>query len=285
MKKILRIIFAIFLGTITCIRPTKINAKSEDYRAENSLEEKYYEILNNKLTALLPNQSEGKSESNFYSSEFTVFNSVNTKPAVQIVEERENGNEKEAILNDSSNDLLIYASVIDSNRMKLIADGNVFEIVADENNIYCVSSSGETLKVMENRTEDPTELMDNLEKYSTRSGSWVLGAQHLKGTNTMLLQAISEISAVGGLVAWKCKNDLFSSIFTITGIFAYIGQKLTVTLYTDYDRYYRSDCTTYVRDYIRFYQYSDYTGYAGDGNSYFHSVRPDYAGQNCMAYV
>ena len=130
-------------------------------------------------------------------------------------------------------------------------------IVADENNIYCISSSGETLKVMENVTEDPTELISNPEKYSARSGSWVLGAKHLKGTNTMLLQVIAEISTVGGYVALKCKNELFSSIFTITGIFAYIGQKLTVTLYTDYDRYYRSDCTTYIRDYIRFYQYNN----------------------------
>ena len=248
-------------------------------------EEKYYEILNDKLSVFSMKQSEEKSESDFYSSEFTVFNSVNTAPTAEIIEEQENCGKKEAIINDSSNNLLMYASVIDNEHMKLIVDGNVFEIVADENNIYCISSSGETLKVMENVTEDPTELISNPEKYSARSGSWVLGAQHLKGTNTMLLQAIAEISAVGSYVTWKCKNELFNTIFTITGIFAFIGQKLTVTLYTDYDRYYRSDCTTYIRDYIRFYQYNNYTGYVGDGNSYFHSVRPDYAGQNCMAYV
>ena len=284
MKKILTTILAAFVGIITCIHPVKINADLDNYQNKKSLEEKYYEILNDKLSVFSMKQSEEKSESDFYSSEFAVFNSVNTAPTAEIIEEQVKKKKKEAIINDSSNNLLMYASVIDSNHMKLIIDGNVFEIVADENNVYCVSSSGKTLKIMENITEDPTELINNLETYSTRSGSWVLVTQHLKGTNNMLLQAISEVSTVGGAVAWACGNALFGSIFTITGLFSYVGQKLTVTLYTDYDRYYRSDCTTYIRDYIRFYQYNNYTGYVGAGNSYFHSVRPDYSGQNCMAY-
>lgn len=285
MKKILTTILATFVGTITCIHPVKINAYLDTHQKGKSLEEKYYEILNDKLSDFPMEQTEERSESDFYSSEFAVFNSVNTAPTAKIIEEQENDGKKEAIINDSSNDLLMYASVIDSNHMKLIIEGNVFEIVTDENNVYCVSSSGETLKIMENIAEDSTELIDDLETYSARAGSWVLVAQHLKGTNTMLLQAMSIISTVGGTVTWKCSNKVWGAIFSITGLFALVGQTLTVTLYTDYDRYYKSDCTTYIKDYIRFYQYNNYTGYVGAGNSYFHSVRPDYSGQNCLAYA
>lgn len=285
MKKILTTILAAFVGTITCINPVKINADLDSHQKKKSLEEKYYEILNDKLSVFSIEQSEERNESDFYSSEFAVFNSVNTAPTAKIIEEQENDGKKEAIINDSSNDLLMYASVIDNSHMKLIIEGNVFEIVATENNVYCVSSSGETLKIMENITDDQTELIDDLETYSARAGSWVLVAQHIKGTNTMLLQAIAVVNTVGSIVTWKCKNKVFGAIFNIVGLFTLVGQQLTVTLYTDYDRYYKSDCTTYIKDYIRFYQYNNYTGYVGAGNSYFHSVRPDYSGQNCLAYA
>lgn len=288
MKKTLSILLATLVGLITCIQPIAIVADSEEQPEMESLEERYYELLNEKIQNHSIQQVELNNEFEFYTSSFSIFNSIESIPTTNVLEEQENSySNKEAIISDSSNNLLIYASVIDDNHMKLIIEGNIFEIVADKNDVYCVSSSGETLKIMENISEDETQTIDQYaeENSSARSGSWVLVTRHLKGTNTMLLQAVSEISTIGGTVAWVCGNSLFGSIFTITGLFSYIGQKMTVTLYTDYDRYYKSDCTTYIRDYIRFYQYNNYTGYVGAGNSYFHSVRPDYSGQNCMAYA
>ena len=50
MKKILTTILAAFVGIITCIHPVKINADLDNHQKKKSLEEKYYEILNDKLS-------------------------------------------------------------------------------------------------------------------------------------------------------------------------------------------------------------------------------------------
>lgn len=62
MKKILTTILAVFVGIITCIHPVKINADLDNYQNKKSLEEKYYEILNDKLSVFSMKQSEEKNE-------------------------------------------------------------------------------------------------------------------------------------------------------------------------------------------------------------------------------
>lgn len=52
MKKILTTILAAFVGIITCIHPVKINADLDNHQKKKSLEEKYYEILNDKFRIL-----------------------------------------------------------------------------------------------------------------------------------------------------------------------------------------------------------------------------------------
>ncbi|MDX8420424.1 hypothetical protein MOZ60_10040 [Stecheria sp. CLA-KB-P133] len=281
MKKIANIILATIIGLTMVMKPVSVNASSES--GDLSLEDKYYQILASRF-AKAPLFSNNIGESKLYSSDFSVFNSIVTKPSAELI--AENRNTGEAIIHDTNNDLLIYADIIDDSQMTMIVEGNKYTIIADENDIYCISQYGESLKVMEYTPDIPsTESLNKSEAIVASSGSWILMAQHIKGTNTLLLQAISEIATIGGTISWLCSNSLFGAIFNILGVFSYVGQKMTVTLYTDYDRYYKSDCTTYFKDYVRFYQYNNYTGYVGAGNSYFHSVRPDYAGQNCMAYA
>lgn len=63
-----------------------------------------------------------------------------------------------------------------------------------------------------------TESLNKSEAIVASSGLWILMAQHIKGTNTLLLQAISEIATIGGTISWICSNSLFGAIFNILGL-------------------------------------------------------------------
>ncbi|MDX8418937.1 hypothetical protein MOZ60_02380 [Stecheria sp. CLA-KB-P133] len=281
MKKIAKALIAVLVGIVVAFQPVSVYAAPESDNL--SLEDRYYRILASRI-AKSPHLAPVFEKNSLYADDFSIFSSINDKPTAEIV--AENSNTGEAIIHDTNNDLLIYTDIIDDSQLTMIIEGNRYTIIADEYDIYCVSESGESLKVLEYLPDNPSNEDHSEEKMmAAASGSWILMAQHIKGTNTLLLQAISEIVTISGLVSWNCICPAIGRILVIVGIFTLVGQKKTVTLYTDYDRYYKSDCTTYFRDYVRFYQYNNYTGYAGDGYSYFHSVRPDYAGQNCLAYA
>ena len=271
----------------TCLLSAKpVYASTSGDTGGGSLLDRYYSLLELELAANRYSATD-EHNTNWYTSEFSIFDSVIDVPTISVLEDNTANGNKEAILKDTTNDMLIYASVIDDSNMNMIINGYEYSIVADDSSVWCVSESGDSLKILDSTsTDDPTESdLTATNSVNNTNGTWVLAAQHLKGTSTLMLQAISEISTVGGAIAWMCKCPTLSSFFTITGIFSFIGQKCSVTLYTDSDRYYMSDCTTYFKVVTRYYQYSNYTGPAGTGTSYFHSVRPDYAGQNCMAYA
>lgn len=287
MKKIINklIMFASCAIIGTCLISAKpVYASTSSETASGSLLDRYYSLLELESAA---NRYSTTDEHNtdWYTSEFSIFDSVIDVPTISVLEDNTTNGNKEAILKDTTNDMLIYASVIDDSSMNMIINGYEYSIVADESSVWCVSESGDSLKVLDNTsTDDPTEsYLTAINSENNTNGSWVLAVQHLKGTNTLMLQAIGIISSVAGVIVWKCQA--LSMILNITGLFSSVGQSLSVTLYTDSDRYYMSDCTTYFKVYTRYYQYSNYTGYSGSGTSYFHSVRPDYAGQNCMAYA
>lgn len=72
--------------------------------------------------------------------------------------------------------------------MKTIIDGYEYDIIADENNVYCVTPTGESLTIIEYSENSSSEFGNQIfsEYPASTYGtvSWILVAQHLKGTNT-----------------------------------------------------------------------------------------------------
>ena len=221
-------------------------------------------------------------ESNYmYPEDFDIFNRCSFFPEFNTVDFDEKTNE--VILYDITDDLYIYAKKLDEDEVFLKIDDNEFLVQSTLEDMVFISKSGNRLVVFETLYNEGTptrlDMINNLT--GNTKGSWILTGSHLKKTNTLLLEAISIMSGIASCIPL---GTAFTVTLSIIGVFSAVGQRSYVTLYIDYDMYYRSDCTTYLREYDRYFQYSNYSGNAGASNYYYHTVRPDYAGQNCLAY-
>ena len=312
MKKGLLIAFALIISTvITPIQATNNEEAHSTSEQHNRIVDHYNDIIKYNTNMITGdafksdiNQIDEKTiEEGPFKNEFSELNEIRQKPEGKVIEKSEDSYNSEAIVYDSSNNLYLYGKVVSDSEMLLLINGVEYTVVIDGSSIDLVSENGNRLRVYEfapDNTEnvetqtDPSSQQLFAECSSAQvssNGSWILLAQHLKGTSTMLLQAVSEVSFMSGIVCWACQSlgaaglGIVGGALNIVSLFSYIGEKMTVTLYTDYDKYCKGDCITYIHEYIRYYQYNNYSGYAGVADSYFHSVRPDYAGQNCLAYA
>ena len=301
MKKLMIGLLSTMLSV--SVLPTTVAAEENENAESKNLKEKYYEILKTRKSVRKAKRTNEKEATEEYSEEFAILENIVDNPEAEIIEEAGKSVNNEVIIYDSANDIYVYANAIDDTNMELIVDGVEFDVVADKYEVNFISENGETLCAIQDQyeTDEGENILEELSSdefvsyeasnASARAASWVLAASNLKGTTTLYLQAVSVLGIVSSVTKWGCKYVGSGNIkslttwFTVLGIFATVGQNLNVTLYTIYDRYYRSDCTTYIRDYTRYYQYNNYTGSVGTAYNYFHSVNPSNAGQNCVVYA
>lgn len=168
------------------------------------------------------------------------------------------------------------------NSVPTYATNNCFEgpsYTFDQNleneNYYLLSENGNKLNIIE--TSIINGIDDNEPTIQPRA-SWILMGSNLKKTNKAWVTVLSIISTVTG------GGSLIKASHPILSVFSFVGDQLFVTLYIKFSQSYRSDCTSYIKEIDDYYQYSNYTGSIKSKTIYFYSVRPDYAGQNCMAY-
>lgn len=254
-----------------------------------SILEQYYsmiEVADKDFRNGLPNNYSRQASSDVYSGDFEIFNHINENPEDELIVKSVNDESIEGIVYDKNNDLYLYYQTDNPNSYYLIVNGLEFTYSCDGNNITVTSGSGETLNAS-SFTPDPNQ--DNFEITTdvpaTRAGSWILGVAGLKGTNQMYMTVLHIVVEAGIRIAQVRFSNIPGAVFDYISDSINESFKGVVTVYIVYDRYYMSDCTTYFRDYNRCYQYDYYNGYMGAGNSYFHSVNPSHAGQNCYVYA
>lgn len=292
MKKLaIETIATMFLVSMISV---PVAAKENEKEDNKNLKERYYEILSSKSSNI---NNINEENSTVYSEEFAILSLVKNSPEMQVIEDANKETDNEAIIYDSANDIFVYANAVDETKMELILDGIKFDVELVGNKVNYVSQNGKVLTVFEYIPEsDESEIMQNVindknNLTSAKAGRWILAASGVRGRTNMLLEALSYAVTAAGVIVWtvsKIGGVTFStidSVLTWTGAFTAVGQVLYQTAYTVYDRYYKSDCTTYYKDIITIYQYSSYTGKVGNATNYFHSVNPSSAGQNCLAYA
>lgn len=190
------------------------------------------------------------------------------------------------ILNDTENNIIYCAIPVDETEIILYINGIRYAIKEQDGNIRFIAENGNELLAYSSHEIDsqyksykPAGFGEDRE----RAVSWKMAVSGAKKESSIVLTAVGILASVAGVITWNCTSAIGLAI-AITGLFTAVGQSKTVTLYVIYDQYYRSDCTTYIKEVDRYYKKNDYTEYAGTKTIYFHSVKPDHAGQNCLAY-
>lgn len=119
---------------------------------------------------------------------------------------------------------------------------------------------------------------------NVRSGAyWRSPSGPVRGKTGSWLAVLSlALEAVGWV--GKFKHPVVGTIFKAVGSAVTVGSLVYVTLYTETYQSQRSDCRTYIRQQTLYYKHSNYSGYQKTRFSFFHSVRPDYAGGSCRKY-
>lgn len=202
---------------------------------------------------------------------------------VKLVESVSEKGINSSIMYDSENDIYFYVET-DKNDQNLLFYINEDKYILQEEygNYYLISESGSKLPLIE--TEHIENNLKSNELFAAQA-SWILLGSNMKKTNKAWVQVLSIISVVtGGGSLIKGMHPVIGVISFVTSVAATVGDKLFVTFYIIYSQSYRSDCTSYMKEVDNYYQYSNYTGFIKSQTVYFHTERPDYAGQNCLAY-
>lgn len=221
---------------------------------------------------------------NQLNGDFIAFQYIEEDLNVELVDESQNGNVGSAIVHDNNNDLYFYIETNgnDDNALFYIEDSK-FILEKDGDNLYLLSENDEKLMLVESIIID--DIGEKISESVQPRSSWILLAANLKKNNNYLLVVIQFLSKVGQVATVLARCDALSIVFTLTIEFA-IDELGTFwkTIYIEYMQYYRSDCTTYIYEKGTCYENSNYTGYMDRYAIYYHTVKPDSLGQNCMAY-
>ena len=272
-----------------CLIDSKTFIVAED--DNTNLLDQYYSLVENKKLISDDRLSEKDySTESFghYSAEFDVFNYINEMPEADVVAYSQSEELVEVISYDTMNEMYSYISVNPSEpqSMIFIVDGIKYDVSVSLTNITLTSSNNENLNILSfEPDEKDKELFEDVVSANSISvpsnGSWILMASGIRGHSSLYVKAYLFFVASGVQMLKLYVPSLEIYLDIAAGGIA-LGSEFIEDFDTVYDRYYMSDCTTYFREYTRYYNDGEY---AGSGNSYFHSVRPDYAGQNCLAYV
>lgn len=305
MKKKILSLLAICLITLSCLSyGIPVEATSEylmglSYTFDDNLENdkamysNYRNYVSNKkkastLIASTENKVMNDNLSNetkdLLNNEFIPLQLIQNDMDVDVIEEKQTNNVISSILYDNNNDVYFYVET-NGNQRNLLFYINDYKYILEEenNNYYLLSENGERLNFIETTFID--EIENEERTIQPRAASWVLIASNLKKTNKSWVTVLSIIStATGGGSLIKGAHPILGQISFVTGVAALVGDQLYVTLYIKYSQSYRSDCTSYIKEVDDYYQNSNYTGFIKTKTTYFHSIKPDDADQNCMAY-
>jgi len=197
-----------------------------------------------------------------------------------------------AILYDQHTNTYFYleADYKDTNTATLVVNRNQYTIAIEGYNMYLVDNHNNVFQFV--LSSDNGSLPNSIAQINKRDiksvyASWIFLSSGLTRTETSYLAIIETIAYISGAVYDVFQHPLFGIISILAGYIVDSGNGYAwVTLYIKYDLYYRSDCTTYYKEHYYLYSSSSYSNasYIDQGDRYYHSVRPDYAGQNCLAY-
>ena len=196
------------------------------------------------------------------------------------------------ILKDDLNTPVYYASV-DNDEKILIQIGHQKYYIHSETsgmNIRIVLSTDDVSMDLYVEEYEDSPIKEDYELFAaepiTRGAGayWLQESGGIKGTTGGWLTVIGIVVDAGGWVATLTGNVVGGIITQVVGSALTIGSLVYKTYYTITYQSQRSDCRSYIRQRKRFYQHNNYTGYLKQITSYFHSVRPDYAGGACMGY-
>jgi hypothetical protein len=137
-------------------------------------------------------------------------------------------------------------------------------------------TSGEEVYSRENNNE-----MLGKDPKTTR-GSWGQEYGPFQKTSHDWVQVVDIISVAGQII--EIVHPVLGRITTVAADSVSIGMSYVKVYYIKYWQSYMSDCPTYVKERSRYYEDSGYSNYVAQYTSYFHSVRPDYAGGACLNY-
>lgn len=216
-------------------------------------------------------------------SDFSPLQLIQKEMNVETLEEKQINNVISSIFYDSNNDIYFYVEV-NGNQKNLLFYINDYKYILEEENgnYYLLSENGNKLNFIETSIVNTD---DSIQPTIQPRASWILIASNMKKTNKAWVTVLGYISTVtggGGLI--KGSHPILGVISFVTGAAALVGDQIFVTFYIKFSQSYRSDCTSYIKEVDDYYQYSNYTGFVKSNTVYFHAVRPDYAGQNCMSY-
>lgn len=305
MKKIIIVLLVGCLFNLYCFMTNStVNAIGDyvigpDYTFDENLENdeqtylNYQNLVNksnnkvSNLSALATNKIMNDALSNetkaLLNNEFSSLQLINDEMNVEIIEENQNGNIYSSIVYDSNNDLYFYLESNGNQNNLLFYINDCKYILQHENeDYYLLSENGEKLIFIETTIVDDNVVVSD-SSIQPRA-SWILLGENMKKTNKSWVTVLSVISTAAGATSYIVKHPVIGAISFVSGAVALVGDQLYATLYILFSQSYRSDCTSYIKEVDKYYQYSNYTGFIKSNTIYFYSTRPDYAGQNCLAY-
>lgn len=196
-----------------------------------------------------------------------------------------------SIFFDKRNNTYFYleADYDSTNSATLFVNNKQYTIVSQGFNLYLLDNNGQTFQFVisedENSLLPKTAIITNVDRIRATNASWIFMSSGNTRTETSYLPIIEVIANVSGALYDVFQHPIFGTITILAGyIIGSAGNYAWLTLYIVYDLYYRSDCTTYYKEDYSCYADSAHQVWLKNGIRYYHSVRPDYAGQNCVAY-
>ncbi|MGL5563098.1 MAG: hypothetical protein ACRDCN_10825 [Tannerellaceae bacterium] len=201
----------------------------------------------------------------------------------------QNDEKSKIILNENLNTPIYYASVNNDEKILIQIGYRKYYIhfeISDMNKKIVLTTDDISMDLYSIKYEDNLYVeQENLNPITKGAGAyWLSEAGGIKGKTGGWLTVLSIVVSAGGWVATLTGNVVGGYISQVVSSALTIGSLVYTTYYTITYQSRRSDCTSYIRERKNFYQYSNHSGYLKQTYSYFHSVRPDYAGGACMGY-
>lgn len=194
-------------------------------------------------------------------------------------------NQTQIILNEKYN-IPIYYEVRKDVILIQIGKKEYFIETIKENldtTVLIKTKVGKTTVLYEEKYEE-SEFKMPLSPKARAGAYWLRESAGIKGQTGGWLKVLSIAADAGSIIGTVTGNALFGIGSIILSVGIKVGESFYQTLWTKKYQSLRSDCKTYVRERIDFYQYNDYHGFIKRHYNYFHSSRPDYAGGSCTNY-
>lgn len=173
------------------------------------------------------------------------------------------------IAHDQKNNNWFYAEVIENTDEFLFFVNNNYYLISEQNGgLSIFTSDGKEIPVLESLEYNSDGAPNFACQYSnpeighspnSTNATWVNISSGLRKTSTDYLQVLSVINAAVGL--FSVAHPVLGAINAVLGAGVTVGSVVAKTYYISYSQYYRSDCTTYIKEVQDWYEYSNYTGY------------------------